>query len=130
MRTLKNIEEKIKEIFVDLFGVEDLEYQDNFFDLEINSLLATQLLYRIKQEFNTNLSLQELFERPTIEQVAEFIIEESDSNAGSASAESSTENTDDEDVVDQLSDTEMDDLLKKLSDQKYQCISADEQNTD
>ncbi len=126
MRTLKNIEEKIKEIFVDLFGVEDLEYQDNFFDLEINSLLATQLLYRIKQEFNTNLSLQELFERPTIEQVAEFIIEESDSNAGSASAESSTENTDDEDVVDQLSDTEMDDLLKKLSDQKYQCISADE----
>lgn len=117
MRTLENIEEKIKEIFVDLFGVEDLEYQDNFFDLEINSLLATQLLYRIKQKFNSNLSLQELFERPTIEQVAEFIIEEGDSNEESASAESSTENTDDENVVDQLSETEMEDLLKKFSDQ-------------
>lgn len=117
MRTLENIEEKIKEIFVDLFGVEDLEYQDNFFDLEINSLLATQLLYRIKQEFNSNLSLQELFERPTIEQVAEFIIEEDDSNEENVSAESSRENTDDENVVDQLSDTEMENLLKELSDQ-------------
>ncbi|MBP3325584.1 MAG: hypothetical protein J6L77_04085 [Coprococcus sp.] len=119
MIKLENIEEAIKEIFVDLFGVDDLEYEDNFFDLEINSLLATQLLYRIKQEFNSNLSLQELFEKTTIKQLAEFIIEEQEANGDNAE---STENeaADDKDlenVVDQLSDSEINDLLKQVSEE-------------
>lgn len=119
MRKLENIEEKIKEIFVDLFGVDDLEYEDNFFDLEINSLLATQLLYRIKQEFNSNLSLQELFERTTIKQLAEFIIEEQEVNDDSAQGAESevVDDKDLENVVDQLSDSELDDLLKKVSEE-------------
>lgn len=116
MRKLENIEEQIKEIFEDLFGVDDLDYEDNFFDLEINSLLATQLLYRIKQEFNSNLSLQELFEKTTIKQLAEFIIEEEETN-GSTAESNAAANEELNDVVDQLSDSEIEDLLKKVSEE-------------
>ena len=117
MRKLENIEEQIKEIFEDLFGVDDLDYEDNFFDLEINSLLATQLLYRIKQEFNSNLSLQELFEKTTIKQLAEFIIEEEETN-GSTAESNAAANEELNDVVDQLSDSEIEDLLKKVSEEQ------------
>jgi len=47
--------------------------QDNFFDLGGNSFLATQLTSRIYQEFNLNVSLKQLFERPILGDLGKLI---------------------------------------------------------
>lgn len=120
MMTLEKVEEEIKGIFEDLFGVDDLEYDDNYFDLEINSLLATQLLYRIKQEFSSNLSLQELFEKTTIEQLAEFIIEEQKLNVDileNTERKVIGDSEELEEIIDQLSDSDINELLKNTSEE-------------
>jgi len=39
---------------------------DNFFELGGNSLLATQVISRLRQAFGNELTLQDLFEYPTV----------------------------------------------------------------
>jgi thioesterase domain-containing protein/aryl carrier-like protein len=47
--------------------------QDNFFELGGHSLLIVQLQSRIRREFSRELSIAELFQRPTIAQIAELL---------------------------------------------------------
>ncbi|MFM6139805.1 MAG: amino acid adenylation domain-containing protein, partial [Sphaerospermopsis kisseleviana] len=47
--------------------------QDNFFNLGGNSLLATQLCYRIRETFKIELSLSQVFETPTLMDLANYL---------------------------------------------------------
>lgn len=67
------IEEKIAGIWLKNLALEQVSVEADFFELGGNSLLATQLVVALTSAFQVNLSLQDLFEKPTIAQLAELI---------------------------------------------------------
>ncbi|MCK4258962.1 MAG: amino acid adenylation domain-containing protein [Halanaerobiales bacterium] len=67
------IEEKLASIWVEVLGVEKIGIHDNFFELGGHSLKAIILASKIHKELNVELPLREVFQRPTIKNLAEFI---------------------------------------------------------
>ena len=65
------LEQRIARIWCEVLGVERVGIDDNFFDLGGNSLLATKLVSRVLTELSLNLALTQLFNAPTIRQIAE-----------------------------------------------------------
>ena len=65
-----SMEEAIAAIWGEVLGVESPSVHDNFFALGGHSLLATQLLSRVRKALGVELPLRELFERPTIAEMA------------------------------------------------------------
>ncbi len=63
-------EKKLALIWREILDVERIGIRDNFFDLGGNSLLATQLVSRIREEFQIELELKKLFQDPTISGLA------------------------------------------------------------
>ena len=59
-------EEILATIWADVLGIEQVGIHDNFFELGGNSLLATQVTSRCRQAFSVEMSIQLLFENPTI----------------------------------------------------------------
>ncbi|HEX6292586.1 MAG TPA: beta-ketoacyl synthase N-terminal-like domain-containing protein [Herpetosiphonaceae bacterium] len=70
------LERKIAAIWQELLGVEQIGIHDNFFDLGGHSLMATQVLSRLRQIFQIDLPLERMFETTTIAQLAEMIQDE------------------------------------------------------
>ena len=64
------IEQKLVDIWGEVLGLEGIGVTDNFFDLGGDSLLATQVFTRIKQEFGAEINLQETLSRQTIAELA------------------------------------------------------------
>ncbi|MEN8215019.1 MAG: SDR family NAD(P)-dependent oxidoreductase [Pseudomonadota bacterium] len=60
------LETTLVDIWQKLLGMSPIGIYDNFFELGGNSLLATQLMSRIRKTFNIELSLRQLFESPTV----------------------------------------------------------------
>jgi amino acid adenylation domain-containing protein len=67
------IEERVAEIVGPLLGLERVSIDDNFFMLGGHSLLGTQLIARIRDTFGINPSLRNIFEAPTIAELADLI---------------------------------------------------------
>jgi amino acid adenylation domain-containing protein len=67
------IEEVLSGIWSSLFQVEQLSIEDNFFEQGGHSLLAAQLAYRIRDAFKVDITVGDVFEHPTIAQLAELI---------------------------------------------------------
>ena len=63
-------EKVIAGIWQDLLGIEPIGVHDNFFELGGQSLLATQVVARVRATFQTDLPLRRFFEGPTIAQLA------------------------------------------------------------
>ncbi|NER03077.1 MAG: hypothetical protein F6K17_10815, partial [Okeania sp. SIO3C4] len=59
-------ERQIAQIWQEVLGVSQVGIYDNFFELGGNSLLATQVISRLRQTFEKELNLKLLFEYPTI----------------------------------------------------------------
>ncbi|WP_333059748.1 MULTISPECIES: amino acid adenylation domain-containing protein [unclassified Microcoleus] len=76
-------EEKIAEIWTALLGLEKVGTNQNFFDLGGHSLMATQLISRVRSCFGVELAMCDFFAAPTIENLAELIEEEILANADS-----------------------------------------------
>ncbi len=68
-------EETIALIWEEILGIAQLGIYDNFFEAGGDSLLATQLLSRLRKVFQVELPLSSLFETATIAQMAELIEE-------------------------------------------------------
>lgn len=54
-----------------VLGVERVGIEDNFFELGGHSLLLTQLISRVRETFQAELSMQSFFEAPTVAGIAE-----------------------------------------------------------
>jgi acyl carrier protein len=71
------VEEVLADIWASVLEVERVGARDNFFDLGGHSLLGTQVTSRILDAFAVELPLRRLFETPTIEGLAEALLEAS-----------------------------------------------------
>jgi thioesterase domain-containing protein/acyl carrier protein len=78
------VELQLTQIWEEILNVGSIGIQDNFFELGGHSLLAVSLMARIQQQFGKKLSLAVLFERPTIEHLANLIGSSTDSRSSSA----------------------------------------------
>ncbi|WP_292772060.1 amino acid adenylation domain-containing protein [Nostoc sp. NOS(2021)] len=67
------VEELLAQIWAKVLGKEQVGIHDNFFELGGHSLLATQLTSRIRDTFQIDLPVRNLFEAPTVEQLARYI---------------------------------------------------------
>ncbi len=67
------IEQEVAEILAPLLGLERVSTDANFFLLGGHSLLGTQLIARIRDRFDIDLSLKALFEEPTVRDIAREI---------------------------------------------------------
>ncbi|KJR67406.1 hypothetical protein BAGR45_20275 [Bacillus velezensis] len=68
------IEETIVLIWEELLGVKPIGISDNFFDIGGNSLKVMSALTSINKQMNTNLSVHNAFENPTVKQLANAIL--------------------------------------------------------
>ncbi|NOY59011.1 MAG: non-ribosomal peptide synthetase, partial [Calditrichaeota bacterium] len=66
-------EEKLVKICRDLLNVDKVGVYDNFFDLGGHSLLATQFMSRLRDQFNVEIPLRTLFEKPTVDELAQVV---------------------------------------------------------
>lgn len=64
------IEDRVASMVASLLGLPQVSVEDNFFLLGGHSLLGTQLIARIRDEFQIELSLRSLFEAPTVEKLS------------------------------------------------------------
>jgi amino acid adenylation domain-containing protein len=67
------IEQQVAASWSDLLGLERVGIHDNFFELGGHSLLATQLVSRLCEAMNVEISLRSFFETPTVAGLASSI---------------------------------------------------------
>jgi hypothetical protein len=60
------VERGLAAVWQEVFGVEPVGIYDDFFELGGESLIALQLLNRLRTAFQVDLSLRRFFEAPTI----------------------------------------------------------------
>jgi amino acid adenylation domain-containing protein len=60
------IEEAVAAIWSKVLGIEQIGIYDQFFELGGHSLLATQVVSRVRDMFEVDLTLRNLFEKPTV----------------------------------------------------------------
>ncbi len=68
-------------IWEDLLNIRPIGIRDNFFYLGGRSLLAARLVNRIEQTFGKKISLSTLFARPTIEQLAQALEQQTEASS-------------------------------------------------
>ncbi|MDF5723732.1 MAG: amino acid adenylation domain-containing protein [Rhizonema sp. PD37] len=67
------IEEKLAIIWAELLGLEQIGVNDHFLHLGGHSLIATQILSRVREEFTVELFFHQIFTNPTIAGLAQQI---------------------------------------------------------
>jgi len=70
-----SIEEKLTEIWADILRLERVGIYDNFFELGGQSLLATKIISRVRDVFQVELPVYNLFESPTIAGIAVMVVQ-------------------------------------------------------
>ena len=88
-------ESLLAEAWAEVLGVDRVGAFDNFFELGGHSLLATQLVNRLSPRLRVSIPLEDLFERPTVAELAELIDERVD-------RQHTAQETSDRDMLDAL----------------------------
>lgn len=68
-----DVEQRLASIWQDLLGIPRVGVHDNFFDLGGHSLLLMRLHERIRDAFSSDLTMIDIFARPTISDLAMFL---------------------------------------------------------
>ena len=63
----------MKQPSVEVLGIDEVGVHDNFFEMGGHSLMATQLLARLRDTFQVDLPLARLLDAPTVSGLAEAI---------------------------------------------------------
>ncbi|RZK83221.1 MAG: non-ribosomal peptide synthetase, partial [Rhodococcus sp. (in: high G+C Gram-positive bacteria)] len=66
-----SVEHSVAAVFGTVLGLDRVSVHDSFFDLGGNSLIATQLVSRIRSELDVPLAVRDLFESPTVAELAD-----------------------------------------------------------
>ena len=114
-------EESLAKIWRELLGQTVIGIDDNFFETGGHSLLAMQMMARVRDEFHAEISLRNIFEAPTIAELAVILDRKKDQPVlpalqplASAQNISAQHAQDLLDRLDDLSDTEVESLLKQI----------------
>jgi len=75
------VERRLAAIWSELLDVKEFSVTDNFFDLGGNSLLAMQVLARIRRAFHVEVSVRSLFDGPSIDDLGKAVAEAKASGA-------------------------------------------------
>ncbi len=70
-----DMEKEIAEIIRNVLHIEKVGVFDNFFELGGHSMLAMQVISKINENFNVEISIKSLFENPTIDGISTAILE-------------------------------------------------------
>ncbi|PCJ97583.1 MAG: non-ribosomal peptide synthetase, partial [Alteromonadaceae bacterium] len=70
-----DIETRLCVLWQDVLSVDRVGIHDNFFHLGGHSLLATRLIARINQALNVSLPLKSLFDHPSLERLAQVLLQ-------------------------------------------------------
>jgi FkbM family methyltransferase len=113
------IEQHLADFWQQILGIDKVGIDDSFFDLGGNSLLATQIISRIREAFDVELSIGEFFKDPKIVNLA-LAITQIQSKKKDSNSNKTSEIQEDEiehllTSIEQLSEEEAGLLLKKLS---------------
>ncbi len=66
-------EETVCGIWGSVLGLVRVGVEDNFFELGGDSIMATQVVSRVREKFEVELSLRDLFTAPTVAQLSKFV---------------------------------------------------------
>jgi amino acid adenylation domain-containing protein len=75
-------ERTVVDVVAQLLLLNGVGADDDFFEIGGHSLLATQLIAKLRYEFKVNVKLRNLFERPVLSELAEFIDQLLEKQAG------------------------------------------------
>ena len=73
---LNEVESALAEIWREVIGVDEVRREDNFFDLGGHSVLVTQMLTRLRRDLGVELTLRNVFETPSLGELAQIIDEQ------------------------------------------------------
>lgn len=68
------LQEVLLSVWGGILGMEKIGIEDDFFELGGDSILATQIISRLRQMFRMDLPPIILFDAPTIEKLAQYMI--------------------------------------------------------
>jgi acyl carrier protein len=69
------LQEVLSTLWASSLGIEKVGIEDNFFELGGASVVATQIVSRLRQMFQMDLPAVLLFDTPTIEKLSRYMIE-------------------------------------------------------
>ncbi|SHM32598.1 amino acid adenylation domain-containing protein [Cyclobacterium lianum] len=84
------VENKLKLIWTGLLKRDDISVEDDFFKIGGHSLLALRLINAIREHFNYEIKFAEIFQHPTIHQLASLIKGDSTDNFSTKSIQRSS----------------------------------------
>ncbi len=68
-------EQALASIWAEVLGVDRVGIHDDFFDLGGHSLLAIQVANRVENAFDVRFELRQLFSKPTLAELADYVIQ-------------------------------------------------------
>lgn len=116
-----SLEQAVAEIWQSFLGISPIGINDSFFELGGHSLLATQIMVHLRQQFQVDIPLRCLFDTPTVAGLAQAIVDYQIANQPAADAITalprfkSSEIQQLLDQIDQISESEVDELLHQFS---------------